>query len=103
MSEQTTTVTDGKKSGKRQLEIPGAEAPVIPELAELAGPYCDALYRRRDLQVVEENLKAQLIERMKSLGHEVYAHRDGSLVFTLKLEEGSVKLKCKREDEDEVE
>jgi len=104
MSEQIeTTATDEPRRRKKQQEIPGTEAPSIAALDELCGPYCDALYRRRDLQVVEANLKAQLVERMKSLGHSAYTYRDGSLRFELTLEEGAVKLKCKREDEDEVE
>lgn len=85
---------------KKQLEIVGAEAPVIPAIEELAGPYVDALYARRDIQVKESQLREQLAAKMRELGKEVYVRQDGEKKYTLRLE-AKTKLSCKRENDDD--
>jgi hypothetical protein len=83
---------------KRQLEIAGAEVPVIPELEEVIAPYCEMLYEWRELGERIAMLKPQVVERMRSMGQSLYVYRDGDQTYRMVLED-KFKLSCKRERE----
>lgn len=80
---------------KRQMEIPGAEREVVPDLEELAAPYTDALYRRQELQEEENQLREQLGARMEALGIERYVYHDGEAKFVI-TRDAVMKVRVKR-------
>lgn len=80
---------------RRQAEIPGTERDTVPELDELASPYCETMYERLTLQSAEKDLRVQLLERMKALKHKTYTYVDGEYEYTFHVKP-SAKLETKR-------
>ena len=86
------------RKGKRQLEIPGAEAPADDELDELIAPFVTARYQRQEAQKQEIDLHAKVLEAMRGKRLKAYTYRDGEMAYDLERAEVGEKVRVHRRD-----
>jgi hypothetical protein len=80
---------------KRQTEIPGCEAPSIPELDDVIAQYIGSKMAHARERKAEADDRKLVQEKMRELKVASYRYNDGEDVFDLELEEAE-KLRCKR-------
>ena len=68
---------------KRQPEIPGTERETIPDIEQAALALDAVRYKRMELQVDEQRLHAQLLERMEAHKDELEKDDNGVPIYTV--------------------
>ncbi|HVN82272.1 MAG TPA: hypothetical protein VMW38_25025 [Terriglobia bacterium] len=87
------------KKEPEDVRLPGMEDPAIEELERLAKLYAKTRDRRQATLEQEVDLKGQLLVAMKKNGKTEYTH--GKVSIRIVAEEETVKVKIKKDKEDE--